>query len=113
MKKLLLVLALATTLLSNAQKKFSGSWKSTTSSYTTTILANEYKVLKIFNHSLVKSNFIEETIVSQNKDTIKTKLFNPQNSYSVNIKYYLKNKNTLINLYTGDYNKLVLLTRVQ
>ena len=112
MKKLLLILLLFTSITINSQKQFSGVWKCPESAYLTTVLSSEYKVLKIFNFSLIKHRFINETIIHQSKDTIKTKLHNKQNGYNVNIKYYLKTKDTLVNEYSGDYNQKILLTRL-
>ena len=112
MKKSLLLLALTTTLLSSSQEQFKGACESPESNYVTTILANKEKVSKIFNFSFVKNRFINETILSQTKDTLKTKLINDRNGYTVNIKYYMKNKDVLVNEYSGDYNEKILLTRV-
>ena len=112
MKKLLLILFLFTSITINSQKQFSGVWKCPESAYLTTVLSSEYKVLKVFNFSLIKHRFINETIIHQSKDTIKTKLYNKQNRYNVNIKYYLKNKDTLVNEYSGDYDQKILLTRL-
>jgi len=113
MKKLLLLIALTTTLLSNAQEQFRGVWESETSDYLTTILSSDYEVSKIFNVSLVKNSFINENIIYQDKDTIKTKLYNKQNGYNVNIKYYFKNKDTLVNEYSGDNTDIIFLTRAE
>jgi hypothetical protein len=113
MKNLLLVLTLTTTLLSNAQKQFAGCWESSNSNFTTTILADDKKVSKVFNFSFRKNRFINEDIISQNPNEIKTKLVNDRTGYTVIVKYYLKNKDTLINEYSGDYNEKVSLTRVK
>ena len=113
MKKLLLLIALTTTLLSNAQEQFRGVWESEESDYLTTILSSDYEVSKIFNFSLVKNRFINENIVYQDKDTIKTKYKLKHNGYSVSIKYYFKNKDTLVNEYSGDNTDIIFLTRVE
>lgn len=112
MKKLLLLLALTTTLLSSSQEQFKGAWESPESNYVTTILANKEKVSKIFNFSFIRNRFINEAILSQTKDTLKTKLINDRNGYTVNIRYYMKTKDTLVNEYSGDYNEKILLTRL-
>ena len=64
MKKLLLSLALAFTLISSAQvKKMEGSWASETSSYVMTIITDDSKPVKVFNTSFSENDFIEEYIV--------------------------------------------------
>tara|TARA_R110000744_G_scaffold49180_1_gene106941 strand:- start:414 stop:764 length:351 start_codon:yes stop_codon:yes gene_type:complete len=113
MKKLLLLLVLATTLLSSSQEQFKGAWECSESNYVTTVLADKEKVSKIFNFSITKNRFINEAILSQTKDTLKTKLINDRTGYAVNIKYYMKTNDTLVNAFSGDYNKKILLTRVK
>ena len=76
MKKLLLLLALSTTLLSTAQRGFSGSWISETSSYYTNILADSTLVTRVINISFHENRVIEETIIKQKKDSFKTLLTN-------------------------------------
>ena len=113
MKKLLLPLALATTLLLSAQvEKMEGSWVSETSSYVMTIITDGYRPVKVFNTSFYENNFIEEYIVSSDGETFKTKLHNPDNNYHVDIKYILKDSNTMICKYTGDLNKTVTVKKL-
>lgn len=112
MKKLFLVLALSTTLLSTAQKGFSGSWISDTSSYYTNIIADSTLVTRVVNISFHENRVIEETIIKQKKDSFKTLLVNKRNGYSVEIKYMLKDDNNLICVYTGDLNRTIKLKRV-
>jgi len=113
MKKLLLLIALTTTLLSNAQEQFKGVWETDASHYLTTILSSDYEVSKIFNVSLVKNRFINENIIYQDKDTIKTKYKLKDSGYSVSVKYYFKNKDTLVNEYSGDNTDTIFLTRAE
>ena len=71
MKKLFITIMLIFTVLSTqAQKQFEGKWTSKNSTYTTTIIAREYAVLKVFNFSFEEDYFIEEKIISQNLSLI-------------------------------------------
>ena len=113
MKKLLLLLTLTSTLLSSAQiNKMEGSWVSETSSYVMTIITDDSKPVKVFNTSFSENDFIEEYIVSSNGETFTTKLHNPDNGYYVDIKYILKDSNTMICEYTGDLNKTVTVKKL-
>ena len=113
MKNLLLVLALATTLLSSAQiNKMEGSWVSETSSYVMTILTDGSKPIKIFNTSFSENRVIEENIISSDKTSFTTKLYNSDNNYSVSVKYVLKDSNTILCYYTGDLNRIVTVKKL-
>ena len=113
MKNLLLVLALTTILLSNAQvNKMEGSWVSETSSYIMTIITNDSKPVKVFNTSFSENRVIEEYIVSSDGKSFTTKLHNPNNNYYVDIKYVLKDSNTILCYYTGDLNKMITVKKL-
>ena len=113
MKKLLLLLTLTSTLLLSAQiNKMEGSWVSETSSYVMTIITKDSIPVKVFNTSFSEDNFIEEYIVSSNGESFTTKLHNPDNGYYVDIKYILKDSNTMICEYTGDLNKTVTVKKL-
>ena len=113
MKKSLLVLALATTLLSNAQiDAMEGSWVSESSSYVMTILTHNSSPVKIFNTSFSKNRVIEEDIISYDEKTIITELYNEENEYRVSIKYILKDSNTMLCYYSGDLNKMVTVKKL-
>ena len=113
MKNLLLVLALAITSLSNSQvKEMEGSWVSETSSYVMTIITNESRPVKVFNTSFSENKVIEEYIVSSDSKSFTTKLHNPDNNYHVDIKYVLKDSNTLLCYYTGDLNKVITVKKL-
>ena len=113
MKKLLLILLLTSTLLLSAQiNKMEGSWVSETSSYVMTIITDDSKPVKVFNTSFSENDFIEEYIVSSNGETFTTKLHNPDNGYYVDVKYILKDSNTMICEYTGDLNKTVTVKKL-
>ncbi|WP_375239474.1 hypothetical protein [Aurantibacter sp.] len=113
MKKSLLLLALATTLLSNAQiDKMEGSWVSETSSFVMTILTHDSSPVKIFNTSFLENRVIEEDIISYDEKTIITELYNEENEYRVSIKYILKDSNTMMCYYSGDLNKVVTVKKL-
>jgi len=110
MKKLLILLLVFTTLISKAQEQFEGMWVGESSKHTTTIIASKYAILKVFNFSFLKDNYIEETIICQTDNEFTTKLYNPLNGYSVIIKYKLKN-NILMCEFSGDFHGIVQLTK--
>ena len=111
MKKLFITILLLTSLASSSQEQFEGIWVSKTSTFKTTIITSEYAVLKVFNFSFVEDKIINEKIIKQSKSTFTTELYNKSNSYSVKIKYKLKNNNTLVCYFSGDLNKKITLTR--
>ena len=113
MKKLFITLSLLFTFsFLTAQEDFNGMWKSEDSSYITTIIASEYKVLNVFNTSFVEHRVITEDIISRDKNKFTTELNNEQNGYSVTIEYTLKDKNTLILKYTKDLEGEYILNRL-
>jgi|14BtaG_2_1085337.scaffolds.fasta_scaffold02482_9 hypothetical protein len=112
MKKLLIMFLMVTSLSLKAQEQFEGAWVSETSSYYTTILASEYKVLSVHNFSFYENQIITEKILFQNKNNFKTALYNPVNGYSVNIDYKMKHKDTLVCVFNGDLKRTVTLTRI-
>ena len=113
MKKLFITLSLLFTFsILTAQEDFNGMWKSEDSSYITTIIASEYKVLNVFNTSFVEYRVLAEDIISQENNKFTTELNNEQNGYSVIIEYILKNKDTLILKYSKDLEGEYILTRL-
>ena len=113
MKKLFITLSLLFTFsILTAQEDFNGIWGSEDSSYITTIIASEYKVLSVFNTSFLEYRVITEDIISRDKNKFTTELNNEQNGYSVTIEYTLKDKNTLILKYTKDLEGEYILTRL-
>ena len=112
MKKLFITLSLLFTFsILTAREDFNGMWESEDSSYITTIIASEYKVLSVFNTSFLEYRVITEDIISRNKNKFTTELNNEQNGYSVTIEYTLKNQDTLVLKYSGDLEGEYLLTR--
>ena len=113
MKKLFITLLLLFTFsILTAQEEFNGIWGSDDTSYMTTIIASEYKVLNVFNTSFVEHRVITENIISRDKNKFTTELNNEQNGYSVIIEYILKNKDTLILKYSKDLEGEYILTRL-
>ena len=94
-----------------AQEDFNGIWGSDDTSYLTTIIASEYKVLNVFNTSFEDHRVIPEEIINQVGAVFSTELNNELNGYSVKIEYSLKNKDTLVLKYSGDLEGEYLLTR--
>jgi len=99
------------TFTSFSQDDFSGWWESKTSKYITMIYTGEYGVAEVVNYNPFNEHVIEEKILKRTKKTFTTRLFNPENGYSVKVKYKLKDKNNLICKFTGDLNRTVHLTR--
>ena len=95
-----------------AQEDFNGIWGSDDTSYLTTIIASEYKVLNVFNTSFEDHRVIPEEIINQLETEFTTELNNELNGYSVKIEYLLKNKDTLILKYSRDLEGEYLLTRL-
>ena len=113
MKKLLLLLVLSTTLLSNAQvEMMEGMWGSETSSFTTTIITYYSTAVKVYNTSFTENRVIEEEIISQDDNSFTTKLVNHENGYSVLIKYVLKDSTTLLCYYSGDLEETITIKKL-
>ena len=113
MKKLFITLLLFTFSILTAQEDFNGMWESEDSSYLTTIIASEYKVLSVFNTSFVEHRVITEDIVKRSKNKFTTELNNQQNGYSVTIEYSLKNIDVIVCAYSGDLQGNFILTRLK
>ena len=112
MKKLFITLLLLFTFSTlTAQEDFNGIWGCDDTSYLTTIIATEYKVLNVFNTSFVDHRIITEDIINQKDNEFTTELNNDRNGYSVTIEYSIKNKDTLVLKYSRDLEGEYLLTR--
>jgi len=113
MKKLLLSLSLAFTLISSAQiEEMEGSWVSETSSYITTIITNQSSAVKVYNTSFSKNRVIDEKVVEQDGKSFTTELYNDRNGYKVSIRYELKDSNTLLCHFSGDLNKTITIKKL-
>ena len=112
MKKLFTTLFFALAFLTTqAQKQFEGEWVTNTSSYVTTIIASDYAILQVFDFSFKYDNFIKESILYQDDYTFTTECYNSRNGYRVIIKYKLKNEDTIICKFSGDYHGIIELTK--
>ena len=111
MKNLFITILLITSFICSSQEQFEGIWISKTSTFKTTIITSEYAILKVFNFSFVEDKIINEKIIKQSKSRFTTVLYNKSNGYSVEIKYKLKDDNTLVCYFSGDLNKKITLTK--
>jgi hypothetical protein len=90
---------------------FHGLWETPVSKYITSIYVGEDGVSSVVNYDLTSGKTINEEIIEIKTNSFTTFLFNPDNNYSVKIKYILKNKNNLILKFSGDLNKKIKYTR--
>jgi hypothetical protein len=90
---------------------FHGLWETPTSKYITSIYVGEYGVSSVVNYNTINGKTISEEIIKEETNSFTTLLFNPDNNYSVKIKYILKDKNNLILKFSGDLNKKIKYTR--
>ena len=111
MKKILIIVFILLGTEAQAQKQFEGQWVTDTSSYVTTILASDYAILQVFDYSFKYDNFIRESILYQDDYSFTTECYNPRNGYRVIIKYKLKNEDTIICEFSGDFHGVIELTK--
>ncbi len=110
-----LITALFITLASftaKAQEQFNGMWQINGSDYICTILASEYAVIKVYNTSFKDCDVIDELILAQDANSFTSKLYNPDNGYTVEIKYTLINKDSISTQYSGHFSGPGTLTRL-
>ena len=110
-----LITALFITLASftaKAQEQFNGMWANSGSGYIKTILASEYKVLRVYNTSFDEYRVIGETIQGERKNEFYTRLYNQENGYKVTIRYKQKSADTIVAVYSGHINQTHTLTRL-
>jgi hypothetical protein len=113
MKNLFITLCLVLTSLTlTAQEAFNGMWINSGSDYIKTILASEYKVLRVYNTSFDEYRVIGETIQSERKNEFYTRLYNQENGYKVTIRYKQKSADTIVAVYSGHINQTHTLTRL-
>ena len=90
MKKLLLSIAMLFSItiygydLSNELR---GAWSSSETSYYVVILHNENEGYKLINFSFAENQTLQETVIEEGEDYIKTRLYNPTNKYETFITY--------------------------
>jgi len=92
-------------------KDFHGLWETSTSKYITSIYVGEYGVSSVVNYDVTSGKTTIEEIIEEKTNYFTTLLFNPNNNYSVKIKYILKDENNLILKFSGDLNKKIKYTR--
>jgi hypothetical protein len=113
MKNLFITLCLVLTSLTlTAQEAFNGMWINSGSDYIKTILASEYKVLRVYNTSFDEYRVIGETIEGEGKNEFYTRLYNKENGYKVTVKYKLQSADTIVAVYSGHINQTHTLTRL-
>ena len=114
MKKLILTTVLLLTILTlQAQQQFEGMWTCEESSYTTVILADEHKIIKVIGFSFDEKEVLEEKIISKDTDSFTTSIHIKENGWKVKIVYEYISKDTLYCHFTGDYTGLVIMTRLK
>lgn len=114
MKKLFITLSLLITFLTlTAQEEFNGMWEGEDSSYITTIIASEYRILNVFNTSFLEYRVISEEIINYKNKKFTTTLQNTLNGYSVRIQYSLKDVDVIECTYSGDMKGKFILTRLR
>lgn len=95
-------------------KDFHGLWETTETHYITSIyIAEDGLGNSVVNFSPYNDKTIWEEIIDVDKNSFTTFLFNPENNYSVKIKYILEDKDNLILKFSGDLNKKIKYTRLK
>lgn len=113
MKNLIIALFITlTSFTAKAQEQFNGIWANSGSGYMKTILASEYSVIQVYNTSFEEYRVITEKIISGNDTAFSTELHNELNGYRVNIKYTLKDADTIEIVSSGSLNRTDTLTRL-
>ena len=113
MKNLIIALFITlTSFAAKAQEQFNGIWANSGSGYMKTILASEYSVIQVYNTSFEEYRVITEKIISGNDTAFSTELHNELNGYRVNIKYTLKDADTIEIVSSGSLNRTDTLTRL-
>jgi len=114
MKKLFITLSILFSFsIITAQEEFNGMWEGEDSSYITTIIASEYKILNVFNTSFVEYRVIPEEIINYKNNKFTTTLENTLNGYSVKIQYSLQDVDVILCVYSGDTKGEFILTRLR
>tara|TARA_R100000734_G_C3299177_1_gene90034 strand:- start:495 stop:845 length:351 start_codon:yes stop_codon:yes gene_type:complete len=90
MKKLLLSIVMLFSIAMyshDLSDKLRGAWSSDRTSYYVVILHDEEKGYELVNFSFVENQTLEETVVEEGEDYIKTRLYNPTNKFETFITY--------------------------
>lgn len=113
MKNLIIALFITlTSFTTKAQEQFNGIWANSGSSYMKTILASKYSVIQVYNTSFEEYRVINEKVIPGDHATFSTELYNKSNGYRVNIKYILKDADTIEIVSSGSLNRTDTLTRL-
>ena len=113
MKQLLLSIVMFFTITMQGHDlsdKLRGAWSSAQTSYYVVILHDNEKGYEIINFSFEQNKTLKETVIEEGADYIKTKLFNPENNYKVEVKYTFVD-NELHCTFTGDSNHVTIYKR--
>ena len=90
MKKLLLSIAMLFSIAMyshDLSDKLRGAWSSDRTSYYVVILHNETTGYKLVNFSFSENQTLEETVVEEGENYIKTRLYNPVNKFETFVTY--------------------------
>ncbi len=90
MKNLLLSLVMLFSITTQSQElsdELRGVWSSNRTSYYVVILHDEQKGYEVVNFSFRENQTLNEEVVQEGKNHIKTKIVNPSNGFETSIKY--------------------------
>ena len=90
MKKLLLSIAMLFSIAMHSHElsdKLRGAWSSEYTSYYVVILHNEEKGYEVVNFSFAENQTLEETVVEEGENYIKTRLYNKTNNFETHVTY--------------------------
>lgn len=85
-------------------EKLKGVWSNDATSYYVVIL-HDKKEFKFTNFSFADNNIIEEIVIEEGDDYVKTKIYNPENDWKVFLTYKYVDLNTLSVEFEGSTNK--------
>ena len=94
MKKLLLSIALLFSIVMHSNDlsdKLRGAQSSENTTYYVVILHNEKEGFKLVNFSFAENQTLQETVIEEGKDYIKTRVYNPVNDFETFITYTFVN----------------------
>lgn len=117
MKNLLLLLALTTASLSNAQtSKLEGSWSSyDNTSYITTISVSEFTGLinRVYSYSSYENDDVTESIIAQNGGVLKTEYSFDDRKWNVSSKFIVVNDTLMKRVMTGSNNTTLIYNKLK
>ena len=90
MKKLLLSIAMLFSIAMHSHDlsdKLRGAWSSDRTSYYVVILHNDTTGYELVNFSFAENQTLEETVIEEGEDYIKTRLYNPVNKFETFVTY--------------------------